>query len=97
MFFMVFVITDNNPERLRKLSESVCKTYPGCVIHEFVDPMMSAKYICNNHVDIVLAEENMRPVDGAALQKVLNIHKPELPVIILPDNIDEAFPVRIME
>lgn len=89
---MVFVIADNDSDRLRKLSNSVCRAYPGCVIHEFVDPMLSAKYVCNNHVDVVLAEENMRPVDGAELQRVLNTHKPDLPVIILPEDTDEAFP-----
>ena len=94
---MVFVITDNDSDRLRELSNTICRTYPGCVIHEFVDPMLSAKYICNNHVDVVLAEEKMKPVDGAALRKVLNIHKPDLPVIILPENTDDAFTVHIAE
>ena len=59
-------------------------------IYEFVDPMLSAKYICNNHVDVVLAVEKMRPVDGAALRKVLNIHKRDLPVIILSESNDEV-------
>ena len=36
---MVFVITGNNSERLRKWSELVCKTYPGCVIYEYIDPI----------------------------------------------------------
>lgn len=94
---MVFVIIDNDSDRLRKLSHFVCKTYPGCVIYEFVDPMLSAKYVCSNHVDVVLAEEKMRPVDGAALRKVLNIHKPDLPVIILPESTGEAFVVQEAE
>lgn len=87
---MVFVITGNNSERLRKWSEFVCKTYPGCVIYEYIDPMLSAKYIINNHVDVVLAEEKMRPVNGVVLRRVLNMHKPDLPVIILPERMDEA-------
>ena len=87
---MVFVITGNNSERLRTWSEFVCKAYPGCVIYEYIDPMLSAKYIINNHVDVVLAEEKMRPVNGVVLRRVLNMHKPDLPVIILPERMDEA-------
>lgn len=85
---MVFVIADNNSDRLRKLSKYICKIYPGCIIYEFTDPMLAAKHICNNHVDVVLAEEKMRPVDGMALRRVLNTHKPDLHVILLSENLE---------
>lgn len=87
---MVFVTADNNSDRLRQLSYLICKVYPGSIIYEFTDPMLSAKYVCNNHVDVVLAEENMRPVDGETLRKVLITYKPDLPVILLPENIDDC-------
>jgi len=79
---MVFVTVDNDSDRLRELSGRIFQKYPGTVVYEFTDPMLSVKYICNNRVDIVVAREKMRPVDGTLLIDVVHRHKPELPVIL---------------
>ena len=80
---MLFVTVDNDSDRLRELSGRIFKKYPGNVVYEFTDPMLSVKYICNNQVDVVVAKEKMRPVDGTVLIDVVHRHKPELPVILL--------------
>lgn len=79
---MIFVTVDNDSDRLRRLSGGIFEKYPGNVVCEFTDPMLSVKYICNNEVDIVLAREEMCPVAGTVLKKVVHRHKPELPVIL---------------
>lgn len=79
---MVYVAVDNNSDRLRRLSDRILKKSSGNIVYEFTDPMLSVKYICNNNVDMVLAREKMRPVDGNILMKVIHRHKPELPVVL---------------
>ncbi len=80
---MVFVAVDNDENRLRGTSYMLFKTYPGSIVHEFTDPMLSVKYICNHAVDVVYAKEKMHPVNGKVLTEVLHKQKPELSVILL--------------
>lgn len=63
--------------------QAVC---PGCEIITFTDPLLSAKHIWNNPVDIVFAEERMRPANGVDLLKVIRARKPDMPVIILAED-----------
>lgn len=92
---MVFVTVDNNLARLRKMSGMIFKIYPGSVVYEFIDPMLSAKYICNNPVDMVIARINMKPVDGGLLKSVIHKNKPEISVMLLQDDVYEI-PKNIM-
>lgn len=80
---MVFVTVDNDEDRLRGTSKMLFETYPGSVVYEFTDPMLSVKYACNHMVDAVYAKEKMRPVNGKTLTDVIHKHKPELSVILL--------------
>lgn len=82
---MIFVTVDNDSGSLRELSGRIFKKYPGSVVYEFTDPMMSVKYICNHDVDMVLAKEKMRPVNGTKFTDVVRVHKPTLPIIILKE------------
>ncbi len=77
---MKFVTVDNNKHRLTMLEELLKSHFPYCVVNEFTDPMLSAKFIINNDVDIVFAQEKMHRVDGEGLMHVININKPSVPV-----------------
>lgn len=91
IIFMIFVTVDNDEGELRRLSDIIFGACPGSVVYEFMDAMLSVKYICNNHVDIVIAKKKMRPVDGATLKRVIQIHKSELPVCLFQgDNMTDV-------
>ncbi len=77
---MKFVTVDNNKHRLTVLHELLRSHFPYCVVTEFTDPMLSAKFICNNDVDVVFAQEKMHRVDGDALMRVINVNKPSVQV-----------------
>lgn len=80
---MSIVLVDNNADSLRLLANELLKLLPTHQIYTFTDPLMSAKYICNNHVDLALLTAEMRPVDGFVLLHALRANKPLLPIIML--------------
>lgn len=82
---MKIVAVDNRREALERLTELLKSEFPGCSVVRFTDPLLSAKFICNHAVDLVLAELEMRPADGDALRSVVQKQKPELRVVVLSD------------
>ncbi|MEG0180172.1 MAG: response regulator [Oscillospiraceae bacterium] len=83
---MNIVIVDNNKNDLELLCETIRKAMPKCQIQPFTDPLLSAKYICNNLVDMVFIADDMRPVNGFRLMQVLRKNIPTLTVVMLSDN-----------
>ncbi|MEG2082696.1 MAG: response regulator [Oscillospiraceae bacterium] len=80
---MNIVIVDNNPDDLAQLGEMVAEILPGCQIQSFTDPLLSAKYICNIPVDMVILSDVMRPASGFRLMRVLRKNIPKLPIVML--------------
>ncbi|MEG0830573.1 MAG: response regulator [Anaerovoracaceae bacterium] len=80
---MNFVVVDNNKSDLELLAKALRKSVPECEIQPFTDPLLSAKYICNNPVDAVFLADTMRPVNGFRLMQVLRKNIPELAVVML--------------
>jgi two-component SAPR family response regulator len=83
---MRIVLTGNQTEELNRFSKSISQVLGQCEFICFTDPMLSAKYIWHHPVDIVFAEERMRPVSGIDLLRVIRKEKPEMPVVILADD-----------
>lgn len=83
---MNFVVVDNNKSDLDLLAKAIMAAMPKCQIQRFTDPLLSAKYICNNPVDIVFLADCMRPVNGFRLLQVLRKNIPKLTVIMLSDS-----------
>ncbi|MEG0092442.1 MAG: hypothetical protein RSA20_11525, partial [Oscillospiraceae bacterium] len=61
---MNFVVVDNNKSDLDLLAKAIGAAMPESQVQTFTDPLLSAKYICNNPVDIVFLTDSMRPVNG---------------------------------
>ncbi|MEG0876918.1 MAG: response regulator [Oscillospiraceae bacterium] len=80
---MNFVVVDNNKDDLEQLAAAIRTVVPDSQIEPFTDPLLSAKYICNNPVDIVFLADTMRPVNGFRLLQVLRKNIPELAVVML--------------
>lgn len=80
---MHFVVVDNNKRDLDVLAKAIAATMPNCQVQLFTDPLLSAKYICNNPVDMVFLVDIMRPVNGFRLLQVLRKNIPNLAVIML--------------
>jgi two-component SAPR family response regulator len=85
---MIIISVDNDAARLKRFGLLLQRTFPGCTLVEFTDPMLSAKYIVNHDVDVVFAEISMRPADGLMLQNVLRTNKPDARVILMQDTPD---------
>ncbi|MEG0485933.1 MAG: response regulator [Oscillospiraceae bacterium] len=83
---MNFVVVDNNKNDLELLAQAIRKAMPECQIQPFTDPLLSAKYICNNPVDMVFLADTMRPVNGFRLMQVLRKNIPKLAVVMLSDS-----------
>ncbi|MEG1781187.1 MAG: response regulator [Clostridium sp.] len=83
---MNFVVVDNNENDLELLVKTIRKEIPECQIQSFTDPLLSAKYICNNPVDMVFLTDTMRPVNGFRLMQVLRKNVPKLAVVMLSDD-----------
>lgn len=83
---MNFVVVDNNESDLDLLATALIVAMPECQVQPFTDPLLSAKYICNNPVDMVFIVDTMRPVNGFRLLQVLRKNIPELAVIMLLEN-----------
>ena len=82
---MKFVTIDNDETRLDSLRELLINKYPNCTVTEFTDPMLSAKYICNNEVDIVFAQKLMNRVNGEALKHAILVNKPYVRVVLFEE------------
>lgn len=80
---MHFVVVDNNKTDLALLTDAISASVPKCKVQPFTDPLLSAKYICNNEVDMVFLADTMRPVNGFQLLQVLRKNIPKLAVIML--------------
>lgn len=80
---MQFVVVDNNPADLSQLADALTTLLPKCQVQSFTDPLLSAKYICNNSVDMVFLADAMHPVNGFRLLQVLRKNIPKLPVVML--------------
>lgn len=83
---MTFVVADNDPVRMRGFTQLLLSVYPNSVIHEYVDPMLSASFILDHPVDAVFAETRMGRVDGVTLLHVLRVNRPTLPIFLLSDD-----------
>ncbi|MEG1945411.1 MAG: response regulator [Oscillospiraceae bacterium] len=83
---MNFAVVDNNKNDLELLAKTIRNAMPDCRIQLFSDPLLSAKYICNNPVDIVFLTDSMRPVNGFRLLQVLKKNVPRLAVVMLSDS-----------
>lgn len=83
---MVFVVVDNNKNDLDLLTQTIVAAVPKCQVQSFTDPLLSAKYICNNPVDMVFLADAMRPANGFKLLKVLRKNIPKLTVVMLSDS-----------
>lgn len=83
---MIFVVVDNNKNDLDLLTQAIAAAVPKCQIQPFTDPMLSAKYICNNPVDMVFLADTMQPVNGFRLLQVLRKNIPKLAVVMLSDS-----------
>ncbi|MEG1351439.1 MAG: response regulator [Oscillospiraceae bacterium] len=83
---MNFVVVDNNKNDLELLATAIRKAMPDCRIQPFTDPLLSAKYICNNPVDMVFLADVMRPVSGFRLMQVLRKNVPRLAIVMLSDS-----------
>lgn len=75
---MNVMAVDNNPNDLSLLAGAIATLLPDSRIQTFTDPLLSAKYICNNSVDMVFLTDAMQPANGFRLMQVLreNISKP---------------------
>ncbi|MEF9916003.1 MAG: response regulator [Lachnospiraceae bacterium] len=80
---MNFVVVDNNKNDLELVAKAIRKAVSECQIQPFTDPLLSAKYICNNPVDMVFLADTMRPVNGFRLLQVLRKNVPKLAVVML--------------
>lgn len=83
---MSIVLVDNNVNSLHLLANAISKLLPTHQVQTFTDPLMSAKYICNNEVVLVFLTAEMRPVDGFILLRTLRVNKPSLPIVMLLSN-----------
>lgn len=85
---MRFVVVDNDQARLQEVTGLLLTAFRGSTIHQYIDPMLSAKCVLEHEVDAVFASARMVRVDGVTLLHVLRANLPELPVFLLADNDD---------
>lgn len=83
---MNIVLVDNNANDLSLVANKFDTIFPELQIQRFTDPLMSAKYICNNEVAVAFLAALMRPVDGLTLLHTLRANKPTLPIVMLLDS-----------
>ncbi|MEG1779518.1 MAG: response regulator [Oscillospiraceae bacterium] len=83
---MNFVVVDNNKNDLELLAKAIRAVVPESQVQLFTDPLLSAKHICNNPVDMVFLADVMRPVNGFQLLQVLRKNIPELAVVMLSND-----------
>ncbi|MEG2188175.1 MAG: response regulator [Clostridia bacterium] len=83
---MNFVVVDNNKNDLELLAKAIRAAVPESQVQLFTDPLLSAKYICNNPVDMVFLADVMRPANGFQLLHVLRKNIPELAVVMLSND-----------
>lgn len=83
---MSIVLVDNNANELSWVANEFTAIFPELQIQSFTDPLMSAKYICNNEVAAAFLAATMRPVDGLTLLRTLRANKPTLPIVMLLDS-----------
>lgn len=80
---MNFVVVDNNKSNLDFFTQTITSTVPECQVKAFTDPLLSAKYICNNPVDMVFMADVMQPVNGFRLMQVLRKNISNLTIVMV--------------
>ena len=65
---MVILAVDGQADRLRPLEEQLRQIFPKDTVLAETDPLMAGKYVFFHPVDLVLAELNMRRVDGLKIR-----------------------------
>src|SRR5574344_1429530 len=83
---MIIVLVSNDIKEMDFLSLLFKEALPEGECLQFVDPMLSLKYIANNPADLVLAAERMRPANGIELLRNIRKIIPELPVVIVAED-----------
>lgn len=82
---MNFVVVDNCESDLVLFAQKIIEVIPKCNVQVFTDPLLAAKYICNNTVDMVFLADTMQPVNGFRLLQVLRKNVLNLTIIMLSD------------
>ena len=85
---MLIVLVNNNTIEMDFLANQLARIFLQCECLQFIDPLLSAKYILNNHVDIVFTAERMRLANGLDLLRIIRSSLSTLPVIIWADDND---------
>ncbi len=83
---MIFVLVNNNINEMAALSLLLKRAFPDSECLQFMDPMLSLKYIANNPADVVLTAERMRPANGIELLRNIRRISPELPVVVIAED-----------
>lgn len=83
---MTIVLVNNDVNEMDSFSLRLKQVFPGSECLQFIDPMLSLKYIVNNPVDVVFAAARMRPANGIELLRNIRRISPELPVVIIAED-----------
>lgn len=80
---MKILAVSNHADTLAALSDILEHLFPDAGIVPMTDPLMAGKYAFHNHVDILLADTDMKRMDGIHLIRFVRQEQPAVRAYLL--------------
>jgi two-component system response regulator GlrR len=77
------LVTDDDLDKRMLLSRALAREFPHASIFECHSGQEALEYFAANHVDAIITDHNMQPVDGIALIRELRRQGATLPIIMV--------------
>lgn len=90
---MNILAVSSHTELLSSLKDALRRLFPGAEIACAADPLMAGKYAFHNRVDILLAEADMKRMDGVQLVRFVRQERPAVRAYLLVRRDAPSLPV----
>lgn len=78
-----FLVTDDDLDKRLLIGMALSKTFPTASVFECWSGKEALEYFAANHVDVVVTNHNMRPIDGLQLVGKIRALGSDVPIIMV--------------
>jgi CheY-like chemotaxis protein len=78
-----FLVTDDDVDKRLLIGVALSKTFPTASVFECYSGKEALEYFSANHVDVIVTNHNMKPVDGIQLVRQVRQLGSDVPIIMV--------------
>ena len=91
------LIVNNHIEIAKQERDCLAQAFPDVEFYAFSDPILASGHVYNNPVSCVLADIEMRPINGFAYMRLLHKYDAHLPYFLVGTSEDQRADVMRSE